>query len=193
MRNSRRWACGCEELTDSSESQAAFYSMLASYGRATRMSNVGAESRTRGTATERRDLGRRLLPPCHRSWPRARNRVMKNNQSLAKKAKAGTKVLEDDLPRDQGFVRPTVLFLTPMRNIAGRAIMRLLDLCPAAHGRNDSVNKLERIEEDFLAYEGSDSENEDEEPSGKKSSSRSCPRITRRCSRETRMITFDSD
>ena len=93
---------------------------------------------------------------------RTRNRVMKHNEALAKKAKAGTKVLEDELPRDQGFVRPTVLFLTPMRNIAGRAIMRLLDLCPAAHGRNDSVNKLERIEEDFLAYEASDDENDED-------------------------------
>ena len=87
---------------------------------------------------------------------------------VAKKAKAGVKVIEDDLPRDQGFVRPTVLFLTPMRNIAGRAIMRLLELCPAAHGRNDAVNKLERIEEDFLAYDGSDSEDEVEDEHGNK-------------------------
>ena len=55
-----------------------------------------------------------------------------------------------------------------MRNIAGRAIMRLLELCPAAHGRNDAVNKLERIEEDFLAYDGSDSEDEVEDEHGNK-------------------------
>lgn len=151
-----------------SESQAAFYSMLASY--------VDVQHGCRTLVPNQGPAGQQLNDEILDAVclhvidhvTRTRNRVMKNNESLAKKAKAGTKVLEDDLPRDQGFVRPTVLFLTPMRNIAGRAIMRLLDLCPAAHGRNDSVNKLERIEEDFLAYEGSDSENEDEEPSGKK-------------------------
>jgi len=151
-----------------SESQAAFYSMLASY--------VDVQHGDRTLVPDQGPAGQQLNDETLDAVclhvidhvTRTRNRVMKNNESLAKKAKAGTKVLEDDLPRDQGFVRPTVLFLTPMRNIAGRAIMRLLDLCPAAHGRNDSVNKLERIEEDFLAYEGSDSEDEDEEPRGKK-------------------------
>jgi len=151
-----------------SESQAAFYSMLASY--------VDVQHGDRTLVPDQGPAGQQLNDETLDAVclhvidhvTRTRNRVMKNNESLAKKAKAGTKVLEDDLPRDQGFVRPTVLFLTPMRNIAGRAIMRLLDLCPAAHGRNDSVNKLERIEEDFLAYEGSDSEDEDEEARGKK-------------------------
>ena len=66
--------------------------------------------------------------------------------------------VEDDLPRDQGFVRPTVLILVPMRNVAGRVVRRLLQLCPAAHGRSDAVNKLERFEEDFGA---GDSDEED--------------------------------
>ena len=39
--------------------------------------------------------------------------------------------VQDDLPRDQGFVRPTVLILVPMRNVAGRVVRRLLQLCPA--------------------------------------------------------------
>jgi len=29
-------------------------------------------------------------------------------------------MVQDDVPRDQGFARPTVLILVPMRNIAGR-------------------------------------------------------------------------
>ena len=163
-----RWRAVTGSDGFASESQAAFYSMLASY--------VDVQHGDRTLVPDQGPAGQQLNDETLDAVclhvidhvTRTRNRVMKNNESLAKKAKAGTKVLEDDLPRDQGFVRPTVLFLTPMRNIAGRAIMRLLDLCPAAHGRNDSVNKLERIEEDFLAYEGSDSEEEDEEPRGKK-------------------------
>ena len=58
-------------------------------------------------------------------------------------------IVTDDVPRDQGFARPTVLILVPMRNIAGRVVRRLLELCPAAHGRADAVSKLERFADDF--------------------------------------------
>jgi hypothetical protein len=58
-------------------------------------------------------------------------------------------IVRDDVPRDQGFARPTVLILVPMRNIAGRVVRRLLELCPAAHGRKDAVSKLERFADDF--------------------------------------------
>jgi U3 small nucleolar RNA-associated protein 25 len=30
--------------------------------------------------------------------------------------------VQDDLPRDQGFARPTVLILVPMRSVAGRVV-----------------------------------------------------------------------
>ena len=33
-------------------------------------------------------------------------------------------------------------------------VWRLLQLCPAAHGRSDAVNKLERFQEDFLGGDG---------------------------------------
>ena len=79
-----------------------------------------------------------------------------------KKPKGGRVKVEDDLPRDQGFVRPTVLILAPMRNVAGRIVRRLLQLCPAAHGRADAVNKLDRFAEDFGAGDS------DEEDSGEK-------------------------
>ena len=71
--------------------------------------------------------------------------------AAGKKPKGGRVKVEDDLPRDQGFVRPTVLILAPMRNVAGRIVRRLLQLCPAAHGRADAVNKLDRFAEDFGA------------------------------------------
>ena len=79
-----------------------------------------------------------------------------------KKPKGGRVKVEDDLPRDQGFVRPTVLILAPMRNVAGRIVRRLLQLCPAAHGRADAVNKLDRFAEDFGAGDS------DEEDAGEK-------------------------
>ena len=58
-------------------------------------------------------------------------------------------MVQDDVPRDQGFARATVLILVPMRNVAGRVVRRLLELCPAAHGRADAVSKLERLADDF--------------------------------------------
>ena len=75
----------------------------------------------------------------------------KKAAAIAKrKGKKATRVMvEDDLPRDQGFVRPTVLILVPMRNVAGRVVRRLLQMCPAAQGRADAVNKLDRFAEDF--------------------------------------------
>ena len=96
---------------------------------------------------------------------RTRNRVSKNNEKLGKKVKAGREISIDDTPRDQGFARPTVLFLSPMRNVCGRAIMRFLKLCPNAHGRADAVNKLERLENDFLAGYSSDETSSDEDAS----------------------------
>ena len=94
---------------------------------------------------------------------RTRNRVTKNNEKLSKKMKAGQEISIDETPRDQGFARPTVLFLSPMRNVCGRAIMRFLKLCPNAHGRADAVNKLERLENDFLAGYSSDETSSDED------------------------------
>ena len=163
-----RWRTVTGSEGFASEDQARLYSMLAAY--------VDVQHGNRMLIPDQGPAGQQLNDETLDAVclhvidhvTRTRNRVMKNNESLAKKAKAGVKVIEDDLPRDQGFVRPTVLFLTPMRNIAGRAIMRLLELCPAAHGRNDAVNKLERIEEDFLAYDGSDSEDEVEDEHGNK-------------------------
>ena len=157
-----RWTTVTGSSGFASAKQQEFYSMIASY--------VDVQHGDRALIADQGAAGQQLNDEILDAVclhvvdhvTRTRNRIMKNNEALAKKAKAGKKVMEDDLPRDQGFVRPTVLFLTPMRNVAGRAIMRLLDLCPAAHGRNDSVNKLERIEEDFLAYEGSDSDDDAE-------------------------------
>ena len=58
--------------------------------------------------------------------------------------------VSDDLPRDQGFARPTVLILVPMRNVAGRLVRRLLEFLPSANtGKADAVSKLDRLAEDF--------------------------------------------
>ena len=97
---------------------------------------------------------------------RTRNRVTKHNEKLAKKVKFGQEISIDETPRDQGFARPTVLFLSPMRNVCGRAIMRFLKLCPNAHGRSDAVNKLERLENDFLTGYSDDETSSDEDDDG---------------------------
>ena len=67
-------------------------------------------------------------------------------------------MVQDDVPRDQGFARATVLILVPMRNAAGRVVRRLLELCPAAHGRADAVSKLERFADDFGAGDSDEEE-----------------------------------
>ena len=86
-----------------------------------------------------------------------------------RKGKKATRVMvEDDLPRDQGFVRPTVLILVPMRNVAGRVVRRLLQLCPAAQGRVDAVNKLDRFADDFGDGDSDDDSPDDVTENGSK-------------------------
>jgi len=109
---------------------------------------------------------------------RSSDRIKKNNEKLAaeketkKKFKNNTRDFEDDdadddLPRDQGFARPKVLFLLPMRSTAIRVISRLLKLA-IKETRVDSIQNKERFLEEFGTGEeeselpGADAANGDE-------------------------------
>jgi U3 small nucleolar RNA-associated protein 25 len=54
-----------------------------------------------------------------------------------------------DVPQDQGFTRPKLLLLLPLRSVALRWARRLLELLPAAQGRADAVSKRERLESEY--------------------------------------------
>ncbi|KAL6785736.1 hypothetical protein ACKKBF_B01440 [Auxenochlorella protothecoides x Auxenochlorella symbiontica] len=74
------------------------------------------------------------------------DRIRKNNERLKTNP-------ELDPPRDQGFTRPTVLLLLPMRNMALRAVQRLAELALAG-APTDSVQHRARLLEEFEVEEG---------------------------------------
>ena len=106
---------------------------------------------------------------------KARSRVLHNNDKLRKRAqqaraaRAAAKLAratappgtapppapaaEDDagdVPQDQGFARPKVLVLLPLRSYAMRWVTRLLALTPAANtGAADAVSKLDRFQTEY--------------------------------------------
>ena len=109
----------------------------------------------------RASTGPKSIPePDSDSAPSARAAADAAADAAARRAvgKRNRVMVQDDVPRDQGFARATVLILVPMRNIAGRVVRRLLELCPAAHGRADAVSKLERFADDFGAGDSDEEE-----------------------------------
>ena len=79
---------------------------------------------------------------------RTRSRVLHGSERLRKAAAAASaaRAPPPDPPQDQGFARPKVLLLLPMRSFALRWLLRLIDLAPAAHtGAPDAVSKLPRF------------------------------------------------
>jgi U3 small nucleolar RNA-associated protein 25 len=91
---------------------------------------------------------------------RTSDRIKKNNEKLSaekekkkmnrigKNNKNGDDDEEDGLPRDQGFARPKVLILLPMRSTAMRVVSRLLKLA-IKETRVDSIQNKERFMEEF--------------------------------------------
>ncbi|KAJ4814411.1 U3 small nucleolar RNA-associated protein 25 [Rhynchospora pubera] len=78
---------------------------------------------------------------------RTRELVIKNDTKL-NKLQGGTKeVLGSDAYLDQGFTRPKVLFLLPLRSIALRVVLRLIQLTPLTN--KDNVEHLDRFTEEF--------------------------------------------
>ncbi|KAM0841157.1 hypothetical protein ACQ4PT_059201 [Festuca glaucescens] len=65
---------------------------------------------------------------------RTRDVVIKNDTKL--RNDANTDILDDNSYRDQGFTRPKVLFLLPLKSIARRVVKRLIQLSPLTQKDN---------------------------------------------------------
>nr|XP_051177186.1 protein NUCLEOLAR FACTOR 1-like isoform X2 [Lolium perenne] len=65
---------------------------------------------------------------------RTRDVVIKNDAKL--RNDANTDILDDNLYRDQGFTRPKVLFLLPLKSSARRVVKRLIQLSPLTQKDN---------------------------------------------------------
>ncbi len=87
---------------------------------------------------------------------KTRARILHNTERLRKRAQTaaaggagGAIATEAEVPQDQGFARPKVLILLPMRSHAKRWLDRALALLPAAQGAADAVAKRERYEIEY--------------------------------------------
>lgn len=87
---------------------------------------------------------------------KTRDLVIKNNE------KKGTTTMAEEAPRDQGFTRPKVLILLPLRSSALRFVKRLLDLVPSTI--KGTVEHKARFFEEFGV------EDEDDQDSAEKES-----------------------
>uniref|UniRef100_A0A453MDZ6 UTP25 NTP hydrolase-like domain-containing protein n=1 Tax=Aegilops tauschii subsp. strangulata TaxID=200361 RepID=A0A453MDZ6_AEGTS len=88
---------------------------------------------------------------------RTRDVVIKNDAKL--RNDANTDVMEDDSYRDQGFTRPKVLFLLPLKSIARRIVKRLIQLSPLTQ-KDNSMGQFKK--------EFGESDDELEEPNSSK-------------------------
>jgi len=96
---------------------------------------------------------------------RSADTIKRNNDHLKQPAPSSTGGVEaraaDDIPRDQGFTRPKILVLLPMRNAALHFVLRLLTLA-MRETRTDSIQNKKRFLEEF----GDDEEGADAEDGG---------------------------
>jgi len=83
------------------------------------------------------------------------DRVRKNNAAAEAARESAASV--DDIPRDQGFVRPRALVLAPMRNAAHAVVARLMQLAQK-ETRGDTYQGKARLEADYGAGAGEEDE-----------------------------------
>ncbi|KAI7746606.1 hypothetical protein M8C21_010210, partial [Ambrosia artemisiifolia] len=92
---------------------------------------------------------------------KTRDLVTKNDKTLAKqKESKGDEVLNSEKFLDQGFTRPKVLIILPIRSIAYRVINRLIQLTPEGHKVN--VDHTDRFFDEFGSGGGDDQDDEDD-------------------------------
>ncbi|MBA0622071.1 hypothetical protein Godav_007640 [Gossypium davidsonii] len=97
---------------------------------------------------------------------RTRDLVRKNNAKIDKHQMSGKEeILPGDNILDQGFTRPKILILLPLRSIALRVIERLIQLTPANSKVN--VEHIDRFYKDFGSEEVSSDEEEEQSKNAK--------------------------
>lgn len=89
-----------------------------------------------------------------------RDRILHHNQISAAAAANGTPLQDDDLMRDQGFTRPRVLILAPMRNMAYEIVQSMMEFWTSTIG---TVDNRKRFEEEYGEPLDSDGEPLDQE------------------------------
>jgi U3 small nucleolar RNA-associated protein 25 len=94
---------------------------------------------------------------------RARDRILHHNQASALAASEG-KAVDDELMRDQGFTRPRVLIVCPLRNVAKEIVEAASKLWQASGG---TVENAKRFQEEYSRQkddddDDADGDNEDE-------------------------------
>jgi U3 small nucleolar RNA-associated protein 25 len=86
---------------------------------------------------------------------KTRDLVKKNESKIAKHRETSEEeILSDDGFLDQGFTRPKVLILLPLRSIAFRVVKRLIQLTPESQRVN--VEHLDRFNDEFGCEEDTD-------------------------------------
>ncbi|XP_012442330.1 protein NUCLEOLAR FACTOR 1 [Gossypium raimondii] len=97
---------------------------------------------------------------------RTRDLVRKNNAKIDKHQMSGKEeILPGDNFLDQGFTRPKILILLPLRSIALRVIERLIQLTPANSKVN--VEHIDRFYKDFGSEEVSSDKEEEQSKNAK--------------------------
>ncbi|KAH7277303.1 hypothetical protein KP509_39G044700 [Ceratopteris richardii] len=94
------------------------------------------------------------------------NHILRTRDLVTKNNEKRDTTNADEAPRDQGFTRPTVLILLPLRSIALRLVKRLLDLVPSVH--KSSIEHKARFFDEF----GAEDEDSEEDAAGNARSSK---------------------
>ncbi|KAJ4879423.1 hypothetical protein Rs2_36477 [Raphanus sativus] len=103
---------------------------------------------------------------------KTRDLVKKNESKIAKHRETSEQeILSDDGFLDQGFTRPKVLILLPMRSIAFRVVKRLIQLTPEA--QRVKVEHLDRFNAEFGCEDESDDDDEKTSKNGKSTAHKS--------------------
>nr|VDD07354.1 unnamed protein product [Brassica rapa] len=103
---------------------------------------------------------------------KTRDLVKKNESKIAKHRETSEEeILSDDGFLDQGFTRPKVLILLPMRSIAFRVVKRLIQLTPESQRVN--VEHLDRFNAEFGCEDESDDDDEKTSKNGKSTTHKS--------------------
>ncbi|KAL1224086.1 Protein NUCLEOLAR FACTOR 1 [Cardamine amara subsp. amara] len=107
---------------------------------------------------------------------KTRDLVKKNESKIAKHRETSEEeILSDDGFLDQGFTRPKVLILLPLRSIAFRVVKRLIQLTPESQRVN--VEHLDRFNDEFGCEEDTD------DGDGEKNTSKNGNTITQKSSK----------